>query len=117
LIRQGRPGVTENRPEPAAETLLIELERCLALSVKAQIRIHLHGVVLLLAIGIPLSLARRRPLPKGYSLGSIRNLDHLARVYQRQASAAAAQHFQRPPTAASRVGQLVTDQTRTAARQ
>jgi hypothetical protein len=32
LIRQRRPGVPEDRPELAAETLLIKLERCLALS-------------------------------------------------------------------------------------
>src|SRR5712691_9831310 len=43
LIRQGCPGVPEDRSELTAETLLIELERCLALSVKAQIWIHLHG--------------------------------------------------------------------------
>src|SRR5687768_14472839 len=42
LIRQRSPGVTEHRPELAAETLLMELERCLALSLEAQIRVHLH---------------------------------------------------------------------------
>src|SRR5688572_20324041 len=43
LIRQRSSGVTKNRPELAAETLLIELERCLALSLETQIRVHLHG--------------------------------------------------------------------------
>src|SRR5262245_10044804 len=43
LIRHGRPGVTEDRPELGAETLLIEFERRLAISLEAQIRIHLHG--------------------------------------------------------------------------
>src|SRR5262245_14674803 len=42
LIRQGRPGVTEDRPELSTETLFIELERCLALSLEAQIWVHLH---------------------------------------------------------------------------
>ena len=46
LIRQGCPGVTEDLPELAVETLRIKLERCLALSAKAQIGIHLHGSLL-----------------------------------------------------------------------
>jgi hypothetical protein len=29
----------------AAETPLIELERCLAVSLKTQIRVHLHGTL------------------------------------------------------------------------
>lgn len=43
LIRPRRPGVTEDPPDLATETLLIELECCLALSVETQIRDHLHG--------------------------------------------------------------------------
>src|SRR5262249_8077985 len=46
LIRQRRPGVTEDRSGLGSETLLIELERRLAFSLEAQIRIHLHGASL-----------------------------------------------------------------------
>src|ERR671914_1889632 len=43
LIRHRAPGISEDHPELGAEALLVELERCLALALEAEIRRHLHG--------------------------------------------------------------------------
>ena len=42
LVGVRRSSVAEDRAELAAEALLIELERCLTLSVEAEIRTYLH---------------------------------------------------------------------------